>query len=167
LALVARQAIPTDPLRGAFYTGEIQLGVVGLPGKAQTLGIAFRSPSLYQRYVAPIVVPVYSLPWLLCTGPLTLLLALVIVARVRGRGVGDDEVDEAAIAATMQLTPAAATASSAVGPDSLAPVASAQLESVWGSAEWSSPWRAPDLAAEGGRSAYRPNGADDAWSSGW
>ncbi len=46
--------------------------------------------------------PVYSLPWLFCTGPLTLLLLLVIVARAQSRGFNPDEVEQAAMAAAIK-----------------------------------------------------------------
>ena len=98
LTFIARQAIPHDTLRGSFYTGQMGLRVAGLDDAAKPVDIAFRSPSPYQRYVAPIVVPVYSMPWLLCTGPLTLLLALVIVARTRGSGFDQEEEEQAAMA---------------------------------------------------------------------
>ncbi len=98
ITFIARQAIPHDALRGSFYTGQMGLRIAGLDDAAKPVDIAFRSPSPYQRYVAPIVVPVYSMPWLLCTAPLTLLLLLVVVARTRGRGFDQDEEEQAAMA---------------------------------------------------------------------
>lgn len=74
--LVARQELPNDPLRGTFYRGNIALSIVGLPNSKQTVAFSFRSPTIYQRYVAPIVTPIYTMPWALCTWPLTLLLSV-------------------------------------------------------------------------------------------
>ena len=56
ITLIARQAIPHDALRGTFYTGQVGLRVAGLDDAAKPVDFAFRSPSAYQRYVAPIVV---------------------------------------------------------------------------------------------------------------
>ena len=85
LSMIARQAIAGDQVRGTLYTGQVRLAIAGLPNDVKAVGFNFRSPSLYQRYLAPIVVPVYSMPAVLCTGPLTLLILLVVVARMRGR----------------------------------------------------------------------------------
>jgi hypothetical protein len=85
ITLVARKAIPSDPVRGTFYSGDLELGIVGLEVETRSVGVNFRSPTLIQRYIEPWLVPIYSLPWVICTGPLTLLLLLIVVARVRGR----------------------------------------------------------------------------------
>ncbi len=45
--------------------------------------------------------PVYSLPWLFCTGPLTLLLLLVIVARAQSVSTRT-KVEQAAMAAAIK-----------------------------------------------------------------
>ncbi|MCB0097344.1 MAG: VWA domain-containing protein, partial [Caldilineaceae bacterium] len=85
VTLAARQQIPNDPLRGAYYSGGINLSIRGLPNAEQTLKFNLRSPTLIQRYVAPLVVPVYTMPWALCTWPLTLFLLIMMLARMRGR----------------------------------------------------------------------------------
>jgi hypothetical protein len=172
ITLIARQEIPGDPLRGNFYSGQLQLAVAGLEGDAKAVGFTFRSPSLYQRYLAPVLVPVYSLPWLICTGPLTLLLLLVVVARIRGRSLDDRELEQAAVSATRE-----AVASVAVAPEPIAPLPSAssttaRTEAAWGKSEWGSVWSsgsstdaaAPTYSANGVRS--QPSSSDP-WSTSW
>ncbi len=97
-----RQDVPNDPLRGTFFSGDLALNVVGLPGATQTLDVTLRSPSLAQRYVYPWLLPLYTLPVGLCMWPLTLFLLLVIVARTRSRGYDDDELESVAVAATQR-----------------------------------------------------------------
>lgn len=168
LTLIARQRIPGDELRGTFYSGQLRLAIAGLPDDVKTMNFNFRSPSLYQRYLAPVVVPVYSMPWLLCTGPLTLLFLLVVVARIRGRGFDEHELEEAAVAATREV----AAANAAVPePSSALPTAATALrrEVAWGSSEWGSVW---NNAGEAGSQTYPANGATakptgDPWSSSW
>ncbi len=144
ITLVARQTIPHDVLRGSFYSGQLGLRIAGLDGAPRQVSVALRSPSLYQRYVAPIVVPVYSLPWLLCTGPLSLLLLLALVARLRSRGFDQGEVEEAAMAAAMK----APIAPSDVPAVAEMPVVAAPSAATpgWGASEWGTVWGAPTPA---------------------
>lgn len=163
--LIARQTIPHDGWRGSHYSGRLHLGVAGLPDQVQELGFTFRSPSLVQRYIAPIVVPVYSMPAALCTVPLTLLLLLVLVARMRGRNIDDDEIEQAATAAVNLAHPApeARPAAESAFPS---PVP-ASAEAVWGRSEWGAAWP----SGEGDdRSSHQPtpgSAAGDPWSAGW
>lgn len=168
VTLVARQAIPRDQLRGTFYTGKLALGLVGLEGSTKTVDFNFRSPSFAQRYVLPYVAPVYSMPWALCTGPLTLLLLLVLMARWRGRGIDETEFEEAAIAAVSQA-PAAPLREPR--PEVAAPTftnGAPSPDASWGNAEWGSAWSGQ------GESAPPPaqpssNGVSggDPWKSNW
>ncbi len=98
VTFIARQPIVFDPLRGTFYNGELQVGVVGLYDEAQTVGLSFVSPGLAQRYLLPYLLPVYSMPWLICTGPLTFFLLLIGMARFRGRDIDEEDLDDAAMA---------------------------------------------------------------------
>ena len=93
---------PSTRCAARLYAGELGLSIVGLD-EVQRVGINFRSPNFVQRYIAPIVVPVYSTPWAFCTVPLTLLLLLVSMARFRGRNLDEDAIEEAAMAATRQM----------------------------------------------------------------
>lgn len=168
LTLVARQAIPHDPWRGTFYSGRLTLGIVGLPERQQ-VSFNFRSPSLPQRYLAPYLVPVYSMPWVLCTGPLTALLLLVAVARIRGRGIDEEELEQAAMAATLQM-PLAPPAAADAYPEPVAEGASgAWDDAAWEQGEWGSVWDTGQPA--GARTPQVPpaNGAaaEDPWRSSW
>lgn len=169
ITLIARQAIPGDELRGTFYSGQLRLAIAGLPDDVKTVNFNFRSPSLYQRYLAPVVVPVYSMPWVLCTGPLTVLVLLVLVARIRGRGFDETELEEVAMAATREVSAANASV-----PEPAAPLPAAatspRAESAWGSSEWGSVWNNP--GSDAGSPAYSARGAGnqpsgDPWSSSW
>lgn len=169
ITLIARQRIPGDELRGTFYSGQLQLAIAGLQDDVKTVNFNFRSPSLYQRYLAPVVVPVYSMPWVLCTGPLTLLVLLVVVARIRGRGFNDNELEEAAVAATREVA-----AANAAVPEPTAALPSAatamRREVAWGSSEWGSVWNNP--GGDAGSSARSANGAankpsGDPWNTSW
>lgn len=180
ITLIARQALPADQLRGSFYSGQLRLAIAGLPDDAKTVNFNFRSPSLYQRYVAPIVVPVYSMPWVLCTGPLTLLILLVVVARLRGRGLDDAEIEQAAAAASRQV----AVSTQVAPPTAPLPTVSApRPEVTWGSSEWGSAWSS-DGAGQSAGSYTNGGGANgnngtqrgsstatksggDPWSSSW
>lgn len=169
ITVVARRTIPHDELRSAFYTGKVTLGIVGLEGKTQSLDFNLRSPSLIQRYLSPFVTPVYArLPWALCAWPLTLLVLLVAVARLRGRGIEDEAIDEAAVATALQLPPASTTevAGSVTAPTFATP---ASLDAVWGNAEWGAAWGVTENA-EPASTAYSANGAGsagDPWRSSW
>lgn len=188
LTLIARQAMPADQLRGSFYSGQLDLAIAGLPDAPKQVNFNFRSPSLYQRYLAPIVVPVYSMPVVLCTGPLTLLLLLVMVARLRGRGFDDSEIEQAAVVATRQ----AAAGMSAPEPVTPLPSINApRPEVTWGNTEWGSVWNSggsaepsfPTYGAATGQSStghangsYRngtgsaaspSSGGGDPWTSSW
>jgi hypothetical protein len=186
ITLIVRHGIPHNPLRGAFYSGEITLGVVGLDNKAQTLDFQFRSPSLAQRYLLPYVAPVYAqLPWALCAWPLTLLILLILVARIRGRGIDDEELAEASVAVVTPLTPALATPNNELGsghPFATADSdASALFESVWGfegAPAWAEANEQPatgrgEAAGALGARSYVTNGAqrmpenNDPWQSSW
>ncbi len=175
LTMIARQAIASDQLRGTLYTGQVQLAIAGLPNDVKTVGFNFRSPSIYQRYVAPIVVPVYSMPVVLCTGPLTLLILLVLVARMRSRGFDENEIEQAAVAATRQ-----AIANTSVPEPTIAlpsGATTARSEVAWGSGEFGNAWgnggsAEPSLT---GSATYKngANGASvkpssgDPWTSSW
>lgn len=142
VTFIARQGVPFDPLRGTFYNGELAIGVVGLVGEPQPIGLSLLSPGLAQRYLAPYFLPVYSMPWVLCTGPLTLFLLLVVLARVRGRDIDEEELEEAAIATTFAATPASAEgvrsetpALSFDSPSTTGEGAWAK-ETTWGGSEW-------------------------------
>ena len=174
LTLIARQAIPKDPLRGTFYSGQMTLSIAGLEGDPKQVDFGFRSPTLYQRYIAPIVVPIYSMPWMLCTVPLTLMLLLVLVARLRSRGFNDAEIEEAAVAATMQMSATDPAAAASEQPFLEPAVAghSPQTASMWGTSEWGSVWGAKAEVDETVASGYSPktNGAangGDPWASSW
>jgi hypothetical protein len=169
LTLVARQAIPHDPWRGTFYSGRLTLGIVGLPERQQ-VSFNFRSPSLAQRYLAPYLVPVYSMPWVLCTGPLTALLLLVAVARIRGRGIDEEELEQAAMAATLQMSLTPPPAAGAAPPEPIAEGASrAWDDTAWEQGEWGSVWdtgqptgaRTPPVPPANGTAA------EDPWRSSW
>jgi hypothetical protein len=186
VALIARQAIPNDPLRGTFYSGEIELGILGLPDKSHAIGFNFRSPTLYQRYVAPIVTPIYSMPVALISWPLTLLMLLILVARLRSRDFDEDEWEEAAIASVAQTQMAAGVepggnfGQGALNGGAGSPLVSpAQADAAWGSATWgdggwgsgnddaASAWDDNPVAG-GTETAYPENGSgSDPWRSGW
>jgi hypothetical protein len=163
IALIARQAIPKDALRGTFYSGKLALEITGLPGEARSVNVHFHSPGLVQRYIAPYVTPVYSLPWVLCTGPLTAFLLLILTARIRSRGFNEEEIEQAAMAAVAQM--AAPAAGEGVAPQPFNQPLSPPDE-VWSNTEWSSPWGVRQEAVETARAA---NGASvhDSWSSSW
>ena len=148
-----------------------------MPNDTQRVNFNFRSPSIYQRYLAPVLVPVYSMPWVLCTGPLTLLILLVVVARVRGRGFDESEIEQAAAAAAMQLTP---TGTDNTPPLPMPSATVARSEVAWGSSEWGSAWgpggtSEPTLPGANGSSTYangHANGAGpkptgDPWTNSW
>jgi hypothetical protein len=165
ITLVARRSIPLDPLRGTFYSGDLRLGIDGLPNESRTVNLGFRSPTLYQRYVAWWLHPIYALPLLLCTGPLTLLLLLVLVARVRSRGaVYDEEEPEVTLPQgafgtepeAAFVTPSFETAS--------APSGDGAWESQW-SADWGS--SSASQAKENPRPAPPSTTRDDPWASAW
>jgi hypothetical protein len=180
ITLIARQPIPKDMINGTFYSGQLHLSLAGLDEEAKTVNFNFRSPSLYQRYIAPIVVPVYSLPWLLCTGPLTALVLLVLIARFRGRNFDEQEIEQSAMAAVAKtVTPVAPVASDALFAEAVAP-ARVQNEALWGNSEWGSVWAgspgneggdpvASGHAASSSNSSHGSNAAAsaDAWSTSW
>jgi hypothetical protein len=168
LTMIARQAIPGDQVRGTLYTGQMQLAIAGLPNDVKTVGFNFRSPSIYQRFVAPIVVPVYSMPVVLCTGPLTLLILLVVVARMRSRGFDENEIEQAAVAATRQAIARASVPEPTVAlPTGSLP----RPEIAWGSGEFGNAWGSggePSLTGSynnGAGSSKPVNG--DPWTSSW
>jgi hypothetical protein len=168
LTMIARQAVPGDQLRGTLYTGQMQLAIAGLPNDTKTVKFNFRSPSLYQRYVAPIVVPVYSMPVVLCTGPLTLLILLVVVARLRSRGFDEDEIEQAAVAATRQAIARTSVPEPTVA---LPTAATSRPEVAWGSGEFGNAWgnggsAEPSLSGYANGASIKPSSGDP-WTSSW
>ncbi|MEZ4863507.1 MAG: vWA domain-containing protein [Caldilineaceae bacterium] len=170
--LIARQPIPFDPMRGTFYNGELSVGVVGLESEPQAIGLSFVSPGLAQRYLAPYLLPVYSMPWVVCTGPLTLFVLLVLVARIRGRNIDEDELEEAAVASTFAMSSAPEAAAPAAPP--LAFETPVQNEGAWGADEWGSSgaWgnaTTSTTQSSAGNTTYKPNGSAEAdpWKTGW
>lgn len=170
VTLVARTGIPNDPLRGTFYSGDIQLSIVGLPDKQQTIGFNFRSPTLYQRYVSPVVTPVYTLPVALISWPLTLLLLLILVARMRGRDFEEDEWEEAAVASVsqsqMETTGGASSMFGDFAPSSGQSVSAAQADAAWGGTSWSGGgWGNGDSGNNGsGNNGSGNSDAGNVWS---
>jgi hypothetical protein len=169
LTMIARQAIAGDQLRGTLYTGQMRLSIAGLPNDVKTVGFSFRSPSIYQRYFAPIIVPIYSMPAVLCTGPLTLLILLVLLARFRGRNFDEHEIEQAAAAATHQ----AIAHTSVPEPTVALPTgATPRHEVAWGSGEFGNAWGSSGPAEPSMSGAYK-NGAGatkpagDPWTSSW
>ena len=169
VTLIARQAIPHDALKGSFYTGQLGLRIAGLDDAAKPVDIAFRSPSLYQRYLAPIIVPVYSLPWVLCTAPLTLLLLLVIIARTRGRGFDQDEVEQEAMAKAVKTVAVDPSGESKTEP--IVPAPMIAPTSVWGNSDWGGAFGGHATDADEAKSAttngHAKGPAADPWSSSW
>ncbi len=171
VALVARKSIPQDPLRGSFYSGDIVLGIEGLPGEGRSVPISFRSPTAYQRYVEWWLRPIYSLPLLLCTGPLTLLLLLIFVARARNRGYAEDEEPVVTLPQPDFLPEPANAFINASFVDAASAEANSSetnWESQWGNTDWgfggnSERTPAPSPAATNGTAS----GAGDPWKSGW
>lgn len=166
VTLALRQGLPRELMRSNFFTGRATLAVVGLPEKTQTLSFTFRNPSLVRRYISPYVTPVYArLPWAFCAWPLTLFLLLVAVARIRGRGIDEVEIDEAAVAPALPPVPQAAELSSTASAAGFANPAS--MDAVWGNAEWGTAWGA---ASEGTPVAteHLANGTGgDPWRTSW
>lgn len=154
VVVTARKTLPNDPLRGTFYSGNIDLGIDGLSAPPRALSFNFRSPTLYQRYVAPIVTPIYSTPWGFCAWPLTFLLLLLAVARIRGRNFDEAGFDEAAIStvgqanstgygesmsfggASEQYDLDAGGSMGGAGGGSSPPAGSANADSMWGNVDW-------------------------------
>lgn len=152
VVVTARKILPNDPLRGTFYSGNIDLGIDGLSAPPRSLSFNFRSPTLYQRYVAPIVTPIYSTPWGFCAWPLTFLLLLLAVARFRSRDFDEAEFDEAVISTVGQanstgygesmsfggaseqyeLDPSGSGMGGAPPPST----GSASADSMWGNVDW-------------------------------
>ncbi|MBX3052971.1 MAG: VWA domain-containing protein [Caldilineaceae bacterium] len=171
VALVARKAIPQDPLRGSFYSGDITLGIEGLPGAGRSVAISFRSPTAYQRYVEWWLRPIYSLPLLLCTGPLSLLLLLIFVARARNRGYGEEEEPLVTLPQPDFLPePANAFVNATFVDAASAETASAETnwESQWGNTEWGFGGGAqrPPVSSPAATNG-NASGAGDPWKSGW
>jgi hypothetical protein len=167
ITLVARRALPRDEWRGAFYSGALTLGIVGLTGKSQAIDLRFRSPSLLQRYVSPYVTPVYArLPWALCAWPLTLLLLLVVMARVRGRGIDEAELEEAAVATVMPMPAVTVEPMLSTSSPSFANPASG--DAIWGASEWGNAWGKSESTAQSA-STYPANGSGggDPWRTSW
>ncbi len=134
LTLAASKAIPQDPLRGSFYAGTLTLGIEGLPNETRTVDVGFRSPTGFQRYVAWWLLPIYSLPWLLCSGPLTLLLLLIALARVRSGGYAVDEEEPVVTLPTPAFAPSTSSFGAATFGATAPPTNAA--ESSWGGGQW-------------------------------
>ncbi|MEZ4656633.1 MAG: hypothetical protein R2911_03605 [Caldilineaceae bacterium] len=192
VTLAARQQIPNDPLRGAYYSGGINLNIRGLPNAEQMLKFNLRSPTLIQRYVAPIVVPVYTMPWALCTWPLTLFLLIMMLARMRGRDFEEEEWEEAAVASLSQPQGQGTSAFGHLGQaaseseaaQAARRMSASQADAVWGSSAWGQSdagsstsadagsawdnnggWSGSGSAASNGSTAAK--GDDDPWRSSW
>ncbi len=159
ITLVARRTLPNDPLRGTVYTGELVLAIQGLPEETRTLPVTLRSPTLYQRYVEWWLAPIYSLPWVLCTGPLTLLLLLILVARWRTRGFQEEE--PVVTLPTPEILP---------GPEPDPTTALAGPEEI-PSGVWDTPWSEGvwrEGPSPGGPALPTPEETgEDPWSSRW
>jgi hypothetical protein len=176
VTFTTRRALPRDEWESAFFTGQMTLGIVRLESKAQPVDLQFRSPSVLHRYVSPYVTPIYGrLPVALCAWPLTLLLLLVAIARIRGRDINDVELDEAAVAPP---TPPTAVAAEGVGVTGSRPLTTpAEQSAVWGqSAEWGGGWSTgepaqPALTGQPTNNATHLNGSNrttnDPWRSSW
>jgi len=177
VTFIARQPIVFDPLRGTFYNGEINIGVVGLQGEAQTVGVSFVSPGLAQRYLLPYLLPVYSMPWLICTGPLTFFLLLIGLARFRGRDIDEEDLEETAMVRAFSSQSETMTTTEAGLGD-----ATGATES-WNGGEWANGgneiWGAGDADDPGSYSGGYGDapttttsggsytGDDDPWKSSW
>jgi hypothetical protein len=169
ITLVARKAIPLDTLRGTLYRGDLMLAIDGLPNESRTVNMGFRSPTLYQRYVAWWLHPIYSLPLLLCTGPLTLLLLLVLLARVRSGGTIYEE--EEPVVTLPQGDFGTEPAGAFVTPSferATAPANDGAWESQW-SADWGS---STSSSSTSNQERERPRSVpattrDDPWASAW
>jgi hypothetical protein len=170
VAFVARQSVPTDQQQGLFYSGALALGLVGLADNEQMIAFSFRSPSFIQRYVAPIVVPVYSMPWAICTWPFTLLFFLVLIARIRGRNVDEEAIEEAAAAAAMHMTSQADIESDAArwAPEQSLDIRNSEAGPTWDNAEWGSVWAGNGAQDRGPDSDSGPaQEKRDPWTSNW
>ncbi|MEZ4620403.1 MAG: hypothetical protein R2867_33530 [Caldilineaceae bacterium] len=187
VTFIARQPIVFDPLRGTFYNGELQVGVVGLHDEAQTIGLSFVSPGLAQRYLLPYLLPVYSMPWLVCTGPLTFFLILIGMARFRGRGIDEDDLEDAATASTFSTQSETLSAAPEASPFSTNFEENGTNGGGWSGSDWSNAeapaggtaWGAgdeSDLASYSGGygeksasgSTHAGGSADeDPWKSSW
>ncbi len=167
VTLVVNKAIPLDPLRGSFYGGDLTLRIDGLPNESRTVDVGFRSPTLYQRYVAWWLVPIYSLPLLLCTGPLTLLLLLVVLARVRSRGYADEDEEPVV---TLPMPDLGRTAESAFVTPSFEslPARNGGADGGWGESSWGSSSAGDAQESKSALPPRRPaNPQEDVWSSKW
>jgi hypothetical protein len=176
VTFIARQPIIFDPMRGTFYNGEIQIGVVGLQDEPQTIGLSFVSPGLAQRYLLPYLLPVYSMPLLICTGPLTFFLLLIGLARFRGRDIDEDDLEDAAMVSAFSAqsgTLTAAPETSGLSTD----FSEATANGAWtdtGNGAWGA-GDASDLASYSGGYGDTPAtpsgssaaGDDDPWKSSW
>ncbi len=165
ITLVARKAIPKDELRGSYYAGRLNLAIQGLSGEVRPVSMSFRSPTFLQRYITPWLVPIYSLPWGILTWPLTLLLLLVLVARIRGGNVEEDEplavatihmptVQDLPAAPAFEISPAAAIAEPANGPK-------------WGGGDWGNVWESAPSGPAAAPGPVNGNGNGNPWASGW
>jgi hypothetical protein len=98
---------------------------------------------------------------------LTLFLLLVVVARLRGRGINDVEIDQAAVASGLPLP--AKPALDLAGPAETTAFANpAALDAVWGNAEWGTAWgsEGSERPASSAQAASGAGGGDP-WRSSW
>lgn len=184
VTLIARKTIPQDSVRGSFYSGDLVLGIEGLPNESRAVDISFRSPTLYQRYVEWWLRPFYTFPLVLCTAPLLLLAVLVVVARGRTRGMDLDEEEPVVTLPQPEFQPEPEVAFARAGSDDeiRSPGESeVTWSNPWGSVEWGGARDAPATAdpevvpwsngafgnglsnGDGGESGEGP----DPWRSSW
>lgn len=169
ITLVARKAIPKDPLYGSFYSGDLVLGIAGLPNETRSVDASFRSPTFYQRYVEWWLRPFYTFPLVFCSGPLFFLLLLVIIARTRGRGYNIDEEPTPAAEEHWALASETAVDSAPRPETSTNPQATApwpQDTGMWGSESTTTDGAHDAEQANSDWNKYR-SGSGNPWASDW
>lgn len=180
ITFIARQRIPNDPIRGTYYSGQVGLRILGLDTEPVILNMGFRSPTMLQRYVLPIVVPLYSFPLLFCTGPFTIFLLLVLMAQIRNRDFDEDEAEEVATAATVHSINSTFAETAAQAGETANDIGLPQANvgppvsgSAWTSSEWGSVWSSGGQSGSQAGNAFGGDGAQssgnqgDPWSSSW
>jgi hypothetical protein len=76
LTLAARRTLPHHPLSGAWYSGQLELTIPGLPQQdTHTIGFRFHSPGWFQRHILPPLQAFYGWWW---PGALTIPLSIVV-----------------------------------------------------------------------------------------
>lgn len=168
VTLVARKALPSDPLHGSFYSGGLMLSIAGLDDEVRTVDISFRSPTLYQRHVEWWLRPFYTFPLVLCSGPLFLLGLLILVARFRGRNYRyDDEEDSVAVLPEQGAAAAPAFAAGPRSADSWQPSVAVRPASPSHSSEaWADPNVSGGVLGQGEAAAgsWEANWEHNVWS---